>query len=165
LQAGADAHEYKETPMQVDLNTVEYAGFGSRFLAAVLDSIIQVLLLAPIMLWLFGPQFLTDPEVTNTPFGYTINYGLPLLYVVLCWKYKSATPGKYMMGMSIVDAATGGRVPMGRLVLRYLGYYVCIFTLFIGFFWIIFDKRKQGFHDKIAGTVVIINPSRPSGDM
>jgi uncharacterized RDD family membrane protein YckC len=70
-----------------------------------------------------------------------------------------------MMGMSIVDAETGGTVPMGRLVLRYLGYYVSIFTLCLGFLWIIFDKRKQGFHDKIAGTVVIMNPSRPSGDM
>lgn len=146
--------------MQVDLDNVKYAGFGSRFLASILDSIIQALVLFPLLRLVYGPAFLADPDMMDNAMGYTLNYGLPLLYVVLCWQYKSATPGKYMMGMSIVDAKTGGKPPMGNLVLRYLGYYLCVFTLFLGFIWVAFDKRKQGLHDKIAGTVVIMNPPR-----
>ena len=38
---------------------------------------------------------------------------------------------------------------------RYFAYIVSFMPLYLGFIWIYFDKRKQGFHDKIAGTVVI----------
>jgi len=41
------------------------------------------------------------------------------------------------------------------LLLRYLGYYLSMLPLFLGFIWVGIDRRKQGFHDKIAGTVVI----------
>ena len=58
----------------------------------------------------------------------------------------------------ILDAETLEPVPPGRLVLRYIGYFVCVLTLFIGFIWVGIDKRKQGWHDKLAGTVVILEP-------
>lgn len=148
----------------VDLENVQYAGFWARFLAFLLDSLVQGLLLVPVLLLVFGPGILYDRELMSSPLGYAVNYGLPLLFVVLCWKYKSATPGKYMMGMSIVDARTGGHPPTGRLVLRYLGYYVSVLTCFLGFAWIAFDKRKQGLHDKIADTLVILNPPKPGND-
>lgn len=96
-----------------------------------------------------------------SPLGYLINYGCPLLYFVLFWKYKSGTPGKLMLDMTIVDATTGGKPSAGRLVVRYIGYYVNIFTCFIGFFWIAFDKRGQGLHDKMANTVVIVTTPKP----
>jgi len=82
------------------------------------------------------------------------------------WRYRAATPGKIMMDIYIVDADTLRQPTFGRLILRYLGYYVSIFTLFLGFFWIGWDKRKQGFHDKIAKTVVIKKSSavNTSGD-
>ncbi len=38
---------------------------------------------------------------------------------------------------------------------RYLGYFASTIPLCLGFLWIAFDKRKQGWHDKLAGTVVI----------
>ena len=44
---------------------------------------------------------------------------------------------------------------LGRSILRFVGYWICWITLFIGFFWVGFDSRKQGWHDKIAGTVVV----------
>ncbi len=45
-----------------------------------------------------------------------------------------------------------------QLIGRYLGYYVSIFALGVGFLWVAFDPRKQGWHDKMAGTVVIRKP-------
>ncbi|HEY0960760.1 MAG TPA: RDD family protein [Pseudomonadales bacterium] len=146
--------------MQVDLTTVKFAGFWSRLLAAVLDSIIQLLVLVPLFLVVFGPDIMADTTVLETPLGYTLNYGLPLLYVVVCWIWKSATPGKIMMGMAIVDADSGGKPPALRLVVRYVAYYISALPLFIGFLWVAFDRRKQGFHDKLARTVVVMVPPR-----
>ena len=59
-----------------------------------------------------------------------------------------------LISARIVDANTFGTPSTGKLVGRYFAYIVsCIFML--GFIWIAFDKRKQGWHDKLAGTVVI----------
>ncbi len=141
--------------MQVDIATVQYAGFWSRFFASILDSLIQAAVLVPILYMLFGPGIFSDPQVGQTSLGYLINYGLPILWTVLFWKYKSATPGKMLMGIALVDADTGGQPATGRLVLRYFAYIVSALPLLLGFFWVAFDRRKQGFHDKIAHTVVI----------
>ena len=53
------------------------------------------------------------------------------------------------------SAASGGKPSTAQLLLRYLGYYVSMIPCFIGIFWIGFDRRKQGWHDKIARTVVV----------
>jgi uncharacterized RDD family membrane protein YckC len=55
----------------------------------------------------------------------------------------------------IVDADTLGVPTRAKFVARYLGYYVSTLVIGLGFLWIAFDARKQGWHDKIAGTVVI----------
>jgi uncharacterized RDD family membrane protein YckC len=55
----------------------------------------------------------------------------------------------------VVDAANGSRPSTGRLVLRLACYLLSALPLYLGFVWIAFDRRKQGWHDKIAGTVVI----------
>jgi uncharacterized RDD family membrane protein YckC len=55
----------------------------------------------------------------------------------------------------IVDANTYGPPSTGKLVGRYFAYLASIIPLFLGFLWIAFDKRKQGWHDKLAGTVVV----------
>jgi uncharacterized RDD family membrane protein YckC len=67
----------------------------------------------------------------------------------------SATPGKLAMNIRIVDAKTGELPSTGRLVVRLACYFVSAAVLYLGFFWIAIDRRKQGWHDKIAGTVVI----------
>jgi uncharacterized RDD family membrane protein YckC len=69
--------------------------------------------------------------------------------------YRSATPGKMMLGLRIVDARSGAAMGRGQSVGRYLGYFVSIIPLFMGLVWVAFDPRKQGWHDKLAGTVVI----------
>ena len=136
---------------------VEYAGFWVRFLASVLDSVLLVLILVPLLMLIYGPRILFATE--SPGFAYNlINYGLPIIAVIIFWQYRSATPGKIMMGIYIVDEITLGQPSFGRLVLRYFGYYVSILPLLLGFIWVAFDKRKQGFHDKIARTLVIKQP-------
>gem|GEM_PF-945316 len=134
--------------------SMEYAGFWVRLLACVLDTVLLLMVAVPLELMFYGPQVLFATESPGLAYD-VINYGLPVFSVMVFWRYRAATPGKIMMDIYIVDADTLRQPTFGRLILRYLGYYVSIFTLFLGFFWIGWDKRKQGFHDKIAKTVVI----------
>ena len=85
-----------------------------------------------------------------------------LLWIALSWLYhwlftglKGQTPGKMAMGIRVVDAQ--GWVPgLGIAALReFVGKFVSGTVLAIGLLWIALDSRKQGWHDKIAGTYVI----------
>jgi hypothetical protein len=62
----------------------------------------------------------------------------------------------------IVDARTLGRPSLGQLIGRYAGYTVSVLPLGFGLVWVGWDPRKQGWHDKLAGTVVVRQP-RASG--
>jgi len=55
----------------------------------------------------------------------------------------------------VVDARTFQPPGTGQLIIRYLGYFVATVPFCLGLLWVAFDKRKQGWHDKLAGTVVI----------
>jgi uncharacterized RDD family membrane protein YckC len=119
----------------------EFAGFGARLLAFAIDWLIFFVVSVPISL-LF----------------YELSPLMPLLggaAAVAFWRRYGATPGKLAVGVRIVDARTGGTPPTGRLVLRLLCYVLSAAPLYLGFLWIAFDRRKQGWHDKIAGTLVI----------
>jgi len=145
--------------MQVNLETAEYAGFWARFFATILDSILLIVVLIPLLLMVFGSQIFSNPDAANSPLGNLLQFGLPLLATVLFWKYRSATPGKMLMGLIVVDGRTGGVPPTGRLVLRYFAYIVSALPLGLGYLWVAFDKRKRGFHDMIAGTLVVRKPA------
>ena len=84
-----------------------------------------------------------------------LNYILPAIAVILFWIYKSATPGKMALGLKIVDAKTGRAASNPQLIGRYFGYYVSIIPLMLGMIWVGIDKKKQGWHDKLAGTLVV----------
>jgi len=80
--------------------------------------------------------------------------------VITFWLMKQATPGKMAVSARIVDAATGNPASTGQLIGRYFGYFVSFIPLGLGILWVAFDKRKQGWHDKLAGTVVVRNSHR-----
>lgn len=84
-----------------------------------------------------------------------LNYVAPALVIILFWVYKSATPGKMILKLRIVDADSGGKPSTAQFVGRYFSYYLSTLPLMLGFIWVAFDQRKQGWHDKLAGTVVI----------
>ncbi|HET9865375.1 MAG TPA: RDD family protein, partial [Steroidobacteraceae bacterium] len=84
-----------------------------------------------------------------------LNYVLPAIAIILFWIARAATPGKMALSMKIVDADTLGPMSKGQAIGRYLSYYLSMFGLMLGFLWVAFDPRKQGWHDKLAGTVVI----------
>ena len=130
---------------------VEYVGFWPRFGAFLIDSLAVMFLVTPLMVWYFGDGW----AYADGTKAFVINWVLPGAATLLFWHFKSATPGKMVISAVIVDARTFEPPTTGQLVGRYLGYYVSIFGLFLGFLWIAFDPRKQGWHDKMASTVVI----------
>ena len=69
---------------------------------------------------------------------------------------RQGTPGKLVLGLSIVDAETGQTPRLGRLVLRYLGYLLSTIPLGLGYFWMLWDDRRQTWHDKLGGTLVVV---------
>lgn len=132
----------------------EYAGFWIRTAAAIIDSIIILMALLPLG-YIFYGDFRTMGQEVNWTFEIIVQYLLPMVYTVLLWIYIGGTPGKRLFRLKVLDAATGNPVTAGQAVLRYLGYYPAIIVIFIGIIWVAFDAKKQGWHDKMAKTVVV----------
>jgi len=139
---------------------VEYAGFWIRVGAALIDSVIVVAVTFPLLLWIYGWGYFGDgTTVIAGPSDFLISWVGPAVGVIAFWLYKQATPGKMVLSLRVVDAETGNTMSVGQSIGRYLGYFVSIIPLCLGLIWVGFDRRKQGWHDKLAGTVVIRSKS------
>jgi uncharacterized RDD family membrane protein YckC len=75
--------------------------------------------------------------------------------VLLSWLIFQGTPGKLLSGCRIVDAESGGRARPFQLVLRLIGYAISLAPAGLGFLWMLWDRRGQGWHDKLARTQVV----------
>lgn len=144
------------------MNEQEYAGFWIRTGAAIIDTILMLIITLPILTAIYGTDYFSGESFILGFWDVLLNYILPAIAVIIFWVYKSATPGKMATKLTIVDAKTGHKPSTGQFIGRYFGYYVSIIPLFLGIIWVGIDKQKQGWHDKLAGTVVIrSNKSEP----
>lgn len=136
---------------------LEYVGFWKRFVAFLIDTFIVLIITVPLLMAIYGRDYMARAQGSAFAgfWDFFIQVVLPALAVIVFWRYRGATPGKMAISAKIVDAKTGGAPTTGRLVVRYFAYLVSTLPLFIGFFWIAVDRKKQGFHDKIAGTAVV----------
>lgn len=125
-----------------------YAGFWRRTGAMLIDSAVYSVLL----LLLLGPAYVNSSFYTQEGFTSTL---LVFVLTIGLWMRYNGTPGKLLLGCQIVDASSFEPISLKQSVIRYLGYYVSLICLGVGFFWVMWDKRKQGFHDKLAKTVVV----------
>ena len=132
-----------------------YVGFWARFLAFVVDSIWVAIIIGLIVAVAYGGSLTASAD---DPAATVIQLLLGAAAIILFWIYRSTTPGKMIVSAIIVDARTLGRPSNRQLIGRYFGYYLSILPLGLGFLWIAFDERKQGWHDKLAGTVVVRKP-------
>jgi len=134
---------------------LEYVGFWPRVWATLIDTVLALLVTAPLLTSIYGRQYWSAGQLLQGPMDVLINAVLPAVAIVLFWIYRQATPGKMAISARIVDAETGGPPTSKQLVGRYFAYYVSTIPLMLGFLWVAFDPRKQGWHDKLAGTVVV----------
>lgn len=139
------------------MNNVAYAGFWVRTAAAVIDTVLLMLITYPILILIYGQEYWSGDSFYFGFWDLMLNYIFPAIAVLLFWIYKSATPGKMLLKLSIVDAKTGQKASNRQLIGRYLAYYVSIIPLGLGLIWVGIDQRKQGWHDKLSGTLVIKN--------
>ena len=133
---------------------MQYAGFWIRVLSSLIDAAIITL-----AAWLF---FITSSGATHN-FDEVIAFlaesnwtsVINMTYILMFWIFLGSTPGKFVLGLRIVDITTGEKPSVIILILRLLGYIPSALIFNLGFIWIAFDERKQGWHDKLAGTAVV----------
>ena len=135
-----------------------FGGFWIRAAAAIVDSMLLLGLAVLVVQLLYGQSYfdwaLRPSEGMNRS-QFFFNWVLPAIYYIGFWKIKSATLGKMLVKVKIVDAKTGEPASTLQCVVRYLGYFISGLPLALGFLWVAFDKKKQGWHDKIARTLVV----------
>src|SRR6185436_14226417 len=85
---------------------------------------------------------------------------IPLLwlaYHVCLWRWRGTTIGGMILGLQIVRV-DGRPMDFPTAIVRALGSLFSAAVLFLGFFWVSWDRNRQSWHDKIAGTTMV----RPS---
>lgn len=146
------------SPEAAPARRLEYVGFWKRLVASLIDTLIILVVTVPLLMVAGAGALLTGGGFVE---GHTrlvsvlLQYVFPAVATIAFWRVRGATPGKMAVSARILDARTGGAPSNGQLVGRYFGYIVSALPLFLGFVWIGIDRRKQGFHDKLAGTVVV----------
>lgn len=162
MSTSDDKNPYAITP-QADLNQsgvksaaeLRYAGFWIRVAASIIDTIVILLVVTPLIFLVYGGDVLAQGNMSNGFWDTMISYVLPAIATIALWVTFGGTPGKRLLGLRIVNQSTLQNLTWATALLRYLGYFVSMFTLFIGFFWVAFDKKKKGLHDHMASSIVI----------
>ena len=141
-----------------------YGEFGPRLVAYIIDVLIVIgVVIALSIVW----AIIT--AATGGFVGNTISSGaaggvvllaitVPVVtigYFPWFWARTGATPGMRSQGLRVVRDADGGAISTGQAILRLIGYWVSGAVFYLGYVWILVDKRRRGWHDLIAGTVVI----------
>lgn len=116
-------------------------GFWKRLFAAFLDWVLLVIPVGMIGHFLAPPMF---PIVL-------------IAYFVTMWTWKGTSVGKICLGLKIVRT-DGTPIDFAVALVRSLAACFSFMVFFLGFFWAGWDREKQSWHDKIAGTVVVQVP-------
>lgn len=144
----------------IEVAQPHYAGFGRRLVASLIDTLIFSLVLELLYLLFTGQSNVhlvaTENGVQMVNEGGLLDNLFFLVVTAWLWVRYAGTPGKLLMGCHVLDAQTGQHITPIKAVIRYFSYFISALPLGLGFFWILWDKRKQGFHDKIAKTVVVV---------
>jgi len=125
------------------------ASFGLRFAAAFIDAVL-VGIVGIVLRLILGPA----------------GVGLNILLGVAYFGYFEGSPsgqtiGKRAVGIRVIDFQNGGSIGFGRAVVRYLMRIVSSLACLVGYFWMLWDKEKQTWHDKVAADVVVPTSAYP----
>lgn len=136
---------------------LQYGGFWVRLVAFILDAILLGVIASAL-----GPLAGTGQAVQTDNGVYIVNYTggalstlIGLIYYVGFWAWRGQTPGMIPFNLRVVMADSGLKPDVVRSLLRYVGLIISFVVIFLGVIWVAFDGRKQGWHDKIAGTLVV----------
>jgi uncharacterized RDD family membrane protein YckC len=121
------------------------ASFGRRLGAALIDGILLAIV----------NGVLTVAVGRNVATGVALAIGLAY-YGYLEGSPSGQTLGKRALGIRVYDFGGGtGGIGFGRALIRYLGRILSTIPCLLGYLWMLWDKEKQTWHDKLANTVVV----------
>jgi uncharacterized RDD family membrane protein YckC len=125
------------------------ASFGQRLAAYILDTIVFIIVYFILFL------------ISRT-LAYVVATILSLAYFTYFEGSPSGqTIGKRLLGIRVIDFSAGGPIGHGRAFVRWLGRILSGAVCVLGYLWMLWDKEKQTWHDKIATTVVVPTSAYP----
>ena len=134
---------------------VQFASPGARLVGYIVDIFIQFMvvvvlgILSTILAVIFWPLAVITALLI---------IAVSILYFPYFWVQSGQTPGMSLMKIKVVRDDDGGPITWGPAILRWIGFWVSTFVFYIGFIWIFVDKRRRGWMDLLAGTVVVAVP-------
>lgn len=144
----------------------EYAGFWLRLAAYLIDGV-MLNIVTSITYLIFGVSDYLEvnraPDGSFESFSFNgaeftvamlLGFGISATYSIVCTSRWGQTVGKKAVGIKVVDAR-GHLLSPRAAAIRWIGYLVSIIILFIGYLMVAWDPRKQGLHDKMAGSFVV----------
>lgn len=185
LQEITESTETENAPESWSKN-IKYASFYARLAAFLIDFIV-ILMPLSVALTFVTTQVMGSPTLSQEELAllveaqgkgaanmtalshrlnrllveYALYGGLAGIVWVGCWHYFSATPGKLLFRIRIVDEETGMPPSLKRYILRYFGLILSGAVIGIGFFWVQWNKRRRAWHDMMTGTIVVKKDSLP----
>lgn len=135
------------------------AGFVSRLIAGMIDIVVIAAVLTG------ANWFLTTVEELMRPWSQTdlssaLVAAAPVIvvaYFVVLWRLTGQTVGKRLLGLRVVSV-DGGRLKLGRALIRVAGYVLSAVPLYAGYLQILFDPQRRALHDRLSRTAVVYDP-------
>lgn len=139
--------------------TITVIGFGRRLVATLLDGFLvlfftSILATMVAVLIAFFAMFNPYDPLPFNGLMFLVGLIFSIVYYVGFWTKSGQTIAKSLLGIQVVGE-NGEPVSWGKGLLRYIGYIISAMIASIGFLWLAFDHKRQGWHDKMAGTYVI----------
>lgn len=129
------------------------AGFFIRLGALAIDGVLIGMIMA-----LVAGILPRAVQFHNGPGGWLVALAI---YGALMWRHKGTTIGGIVCGLKVVRTDQR-EVDWATAIVRALGCFLSLAVAGLGFLWVAFDDEKLSWHDKIAGTTVVLVPKSAS---
>jgi uncharacterized RDD family membrane protein YckC len=144
----------------------QYAGFWWRLLAYAIDAVISLCIFVPLGA-IVGVTIAASGQDPQSPAMLGARFGINVLSILVAWLYYAlcessawqGTVGKKLMGLRVTDTR-GQRIGFGQATGRHFGKMLSGLILGVGFIMIAFTEQKQGLHDQMAGTLVLMGEAQ-----
>lgn len=126
------------------MSSYQLAGIGPRFMALIIDGILGGIIA--------GALGADDRWFLGSVVGFLVNVAYQWFFLT---RNNGQTPGKMLLGIRVIKV-DGTPITAIDAVLRYLGYLINSPVFMIGWLWAFIDPERQGWHDKLARTYVVL---------
>lgn len=153
---------------QEDTPEARYEGLVTRGIAFAIDAaiidLVAIVVAAAVALALSVLSVSKDSlDTVLIAVGGALFLAWSVGYFVTFWSTTGQTPGSRVMRITVRSADDGGIIGPRRAAVRFAGLILAAIPLLAGFVPILFDARRRGLQDMLAGTVVVESPELSRG--